>query len=261
MKRLCSHSNNVLCTWEKYKKVDVEVSFVTWQTWAASPAENCSCPCFPKCQISGEWLGNRSQLRALAQAAEGDGSSFQPNVRQTSVCCFYCIFMILTLVGPFFFFNLYLERENQFIVKIVFYIECNTLIPWLIQPDRIFSCGSDTHTNSVMAERSQECADGCFIPFENRPQIFVVDKPNHSPVWVTPCGRQSLINKLGLGLVCLWVPVRSRHIAFRVWRFVHLPQHAQAKALCHGSCYLRGRVELGFYKRSLAHFMLVFLKY
>jgi len=54
------------------------------------------------------------------------------------------------------------------------------------------------------------------------------------------------------GLICL--SVQNKCIAFRVWRFVHLPQHAQAKAVCRDSCYLHGRIELGGCKSTFCQF-------
>lgn len=72
-----------------------------------------------------------------------------------------------------------------------------------------------------------------------------------------PVGDNGVTDKQGVGLVCLCVPWC---IGLGPEDKVCLLWHPQAKALCHNSCCLHGRMEQGCYKKNSAHVICLLFK-
>lgn len=111
---------------------------------------------------------------------------------------------------------------------------------------------------SAMAERSQGCVSRSVVmaALSCRKDLKWASLIIHLPEWFTR-GDTAWLTSRGLvwfASVCLSA------LCLGSEGKVHLPRHAQAKALCHDSHCLRGRREQGCYKKNLAHFVCLLFK-
>lgn len=130
-----------------------------WKIYICDYTEYSRLPCiklflslFSCVQVSGEWLGNCLQPWALAQAAEDNGSGFQPKVRQIllgwSSCYFYCIVIVVLLPAIIWCLDEHLVPKSYLILNLALHSHVKYNLTRL-------PMSSETHVNSVMAERSK----------------------------------------------------------------------------------------------------------